>query len=83
MENLCDKLKKIKESSRKLAVLDAESKSGALFSMADEIRKHSAEILLANQKDLSIAKENNLDESRLSILKLTADNVESMAKVLS
>jgi len=82
MENLCDKLNKVKESSRKLAVLDSEIRTNILFSMADEIRTHSAEILLANQKDLSIAKENNLDESRLSILTLTAGNVESMAKSL-
>jgi len=50
--NLENVAKQAKESSRKLAIVDAESKNNALRRMADLLEKKTSSILDENKKDL-------------------------------
>ena len=61
--------KKAKAAAHALAQLSAEKKSAILLSMAQALRDSSAEIIEANQKDLSAGTEKGLSGSLLDRLK--------------
>ena len=59
-----------------------EQKNNCLKEMATLIRKNSAIIKEANQKDILAGKQNNLTSSLLDRLKLTDERIEGMAKAV-
>ena len=65
-----------------LALADAPAKNRALMAMAAEIRRRSADILAANQQDMSDAKAKGLTAALLDRLMLDVKRVEAMAKGL-
>ncbi len=73
-------LKKAKEASKAVAILSPKKKNTILLQMADKLEKYSKNIIEANTKDMTIAKENGLMESLLERLFINNDIVASMAK---
>ncbi len=73
-------LKKAKEASKAVAILSPKKKNMILLQMADKLEKYSKNIIEANTKDMTIAKENGLMESLLERLFINNDIVASMAK---
>jgi len=73
-------LKKAKEASKEVAILSPSKKNAILLQMADKLEKYSKNIIEANTKDMTIAKENGLMESLLERLFINNDVVASMAK---
>jgi glutamate-5-semialdehyde dehydrogenase len=58
-----------KRASIQLAVVKTDAKNNALAEIARALKRHSAEITLANKKDLTIAEKNNLAGPLLKRLK--------------
>lgn len=71
--------KKAKTAALALAQLSAQEKSDILLSMAQALRDSSAEILKANQMDISAGEKKGLTGSLLDRLKLDASRVDSIA----
>ncbi len=67
-------------AARILAQADTATKNRALAAAAAAIRQRSAEILEANAKDMTSARERNLTAALLDRLLLDAKRVEAMAK---
>lgn len=72
--------RKALEAARVLAQTDAATKNRALAATAAALRAQSAEILAANAKDMSSARERGLSGALLDRLLLDAKRVEAMAK---
>lgn len=51
---------KARFGSIRLAAVKTDVKNKALAQIADALKRRSAEIIAANEKDLAVAKENNL-----------------------
>jgi glutamate-5-semialdehyde dehydrogenase len=66
-ELVYDKLKKAKAASIILAQMPTVEKNAVLLKMADALEKNSAEILLANAKDLAASGLNESLKDRLML----------------
>ncbi len=73
---------KARRAARVLALASTTQKNQALIAMASHIRKNSAEIIAANQKDLTAAKAKNLKAAFVDRLLLNEARIEAMAKGL-
>lgn len=76
------KAKKAKEASRKMAVLDTETKNRALINMAEALLENADKILKANEKDVLEAERRNLKASLVDRLKLDEKRIKAMAEGL-
>jgi glutamate-5-semialdehyde dehydrogenase len=68
------------DAARVLAQTSTATKNRALQAAADALRARSAEILAANARDMTSARERNLSGALLDRLLLDAKRVEAMAK---
>jgi glutamate-5-semialdehyde dehydrogenase len=68
-----------KNAVPKLALLGRKQKDNILLAMADALILGKERILLANEEDITKAKENGMSESLLDRLKLTDTRIQSMA----
>lgn len=68
-----------KTAARKLASTSTEQKNQALLAMAQNITDAIAEILDANQKDITAAKNNGKDDAFIDRLTLTQDRINAIA----
>ncbi|RXJ83475.1 glutamate-5-semialdehyde dehydrogenase [Arcobacter cloacae] len=75
-------LEEAKKSSRTIANLSTAIKNKVLNEMADALLNHCDFIISHNEKDMSNAKLNNLDEALLDRLLLTGDRVKAMSDAI-
>ncbi|MEK9877543.1 MAG: glutamate-5-semialdehyde dehydrogenase, partial [Betaproteobacteria bacterium] len=68
-----------KRASKEIAAADARTKNTALRNIAQEIRRQENEILIANEQDVRLAKEKNLEPALIDRLTLTSSTVHAMA----
>jgi len=62
-------------ASIRLAAVKSDAKNNALAQISDALKQRSAEIIAANEKDLAVAKENNLAEPLLKRLAFGQDKI--------
>ncbi|BBM37024.1 glutamate-5-semialdehyde dehydrogenase [Pseudoleptotrichia goodfellowii] len=74
--------KKAKEASKKLLVLDTETKNRALTMIAEELINKKEKIKKANKRDLEKGKKDRLSFALLDRLELTDARIEAMAQSL-
>ena len=65
-----------------VAGLSSQQKNDVLFSMADYLRKYSAEILAGNESDVRKARENGTSESIIDRLILNEKRIADMADAI-
>lgn len=83
MKNYMEEMgKKAKIASKKLLVLDSETKNRALLKIAEELMIKKEEIKEANRKDLENGKKAGLSFALLDRLELTDSRIEGMAQSL-
>lgn len=82
MKEIIEKCQKARSTSLSLSTASSIIKDRTLRIAADNLRKHSAEILEANAKDLSRSEENGLKGSILDRLRLTDNRINDMAQGL-
>ena len=83
MKNYMEEMgKKAKIASKKLLVLDSETKNRALFKIAEELMIKKEEIKEANRTDLENGKKSGLSFALLDRLELTDSRIEGMAQSL-
>jgi glutamate-5-semialdehyde dehydrogenase len=68
-----------KRASKEIAAADTRTKNTALRNIAQEIRRRENEILIANEHDVRLAKEKNLEPALIDRLTLTSSTVHAMA----
>ncbi len=68
-----------KRASKEIAAADTRTKNTALRNIAQEIRRQENEILIANEQDVTLAKEKNLEPALIDRLTLTSSTVHAMA----
>ncbi|MEK9963140.1 MAG: glutamate-5-semialdehyde dehydrogenase [Betaproteobacteria bacterium] len=68
-----------KRASKEIAAADTRAKNTALRNIAQEIRRQENEILIANERDVGLAKEKNLEPALIDRLTLTSSTVHAMA----
>ena len=68
-----------KQAAAKLAVTSAAVKNAALLAMAAALETQQAEILAANERDMTAAAAKGMKSSMLDRLKLTAERISGMA----
>ncbi|MGB3161710.1 glutamate-5-semialdehyde dehydrogenase [Carnobacterium sp.] len=83
MKTLIELGEEAKKASRYLALASTKEKNKVLKTMSLAIIDHADEILLANQKDLIAAKENNIPETLLDRLILNVNRLQEMADGLA
>lgn len=71
-----------KQSAAKLAVTSTAVKNAALLAMAAALEAQQAEILAANERDMTAAAAKGMKSSMLDRLKLTAERISGMAEGL-
>ena len=71
--------KQAKAAARQLAACTTEEKNRALLAMAESIERHTEEILSANEKDMTAAREKGMNDTMLDRLQLTGERVKGMA----
>ncbi len=69
---------KAKSASRKLMAASPAAKVHALHYLADLLNLERENLMLANNKDMHAAKEQNMDSARLDRLRLTPDIIDDM-----
>ncbi len=83
MSEIKSKVSKIcndsKRSSREIAALDSATKDQILGEVVKLFKKHTQKIIKANQKDLKLAKERKLDESKIDRLILDEKRIIALA----
>ncbi len=79
VDQLLQKGRAARASSRTLARLSASVKNRALLNVADELETQQAPILDANQQDYSAAKKDGMNEAMLDRLLLTPQRLNAMA----
>ena len=67
-------------AAKKLAVLDTDTKNQVLLAMATALKASTENILTANQKDLTHAKQIKLSAAMIDRLTLNKDRVDAMAE---
>lgn len=80
MENLIEKLKKVKESSYKLAHLSTKEKNEALSIIAKELEKNIDIIIQENAKDLKRGEEKGLSRAILDRILLNEKRIKDIIK---
>jgi glutamate-5-semialdehyde dehydrogenase len=70
---------KAKVANARLSIASNEEKNDALNSMADQIEKDQAKILLENKKDIEIAKSNNISSAMIDRLSLNETGIKNIA----
>lgn len=81
MENLSTTVllcKKAKDAVKDISVLTEKQINSALLKVADEIESAAAQILVANEKDIELAK-GKISEVMIDRLRLTKDRITAMA----
>lgn len=73
---------KVKEASRKLALVDTAAKDKALIAMGKALTKNAAFILAENRKDIAAAKSADLSSAMIDRLTLDSSKLIGMAKSL-
>jgi glutamate-5-semialdehyde dehydrogenase len=73
---------KAAQAAKVMAIQTAETKSKLLNQMANALRTHQAEILEANQSDITLAQKNGLDAAMIDRLLLNPERIEDMAQGL-
>lgn len=68
-----------KQAAAKLAVTSTAVKNAALLAMATALEAQQAEILAANERDMTVAAAKGMKSSMLDRLKLTAERISGMA----
>lgn len=68
-----------KQAAAKLAVTSTAVKNAALLAMATALEAQQAEILAANERDMTAAAAKSMKSSMLDRLKLTAERISGMA----
>ena len=68
-----------KQAAAKLAVTSTAVKNAALLAMAAALKAQQAEILAANERDMTAAAAKGMKSSMLDRLKLTAERISGMA----
>jgi glutamate-5-semialdehyde dehydrogenase len=68
-----------KRASKEIAAAGTRTKNTALRNIAQEIRRQENEILIANERDVRLAKEKNLEPALIDRLTLTSSTVHAMA----
>lgn len=76
---LLTKLQKAKLASRKMQVVDKETKEKALLAISHALLDNIDSICKENDKDIFLAKENGLTKAMIDRLLLTKERIESMA----
>lgn len=71
-----------KQAAAKLAVTSTAVKNAALLAMAAALEAQQAEILAANERDMTAAAAKGMKSSMLDRLKLTAERISGMAEGL-
>ena len=74
-----DKAQAAKQAAAKLAVTSTAVKNAALLAMAAALEAQQAEILAANERDMTAAAAKGMKSSMLDRLKLTAERISGMA----
>jgi glutamate-5-semialdehyde dehydrogenase len=74
--------KKAKEASKKLAVLDTNTKNSVLMAVSNALIEKKELIKAENKKDLEYGKEKGISSALLDRLELTDSRIEGMAKSL-
>ena len=74
-----DKAQAAKQAAAKLAVTSTAVKNAALLAMATALEAQQAEILSANERDMTAAAAKGMKSSMLDRLKLTAERISGMA----
>ena len=69
-----------KKASRELNRLGVKRKNEGLEAVAKALILHQDKILVANEKDVKKAKENQMKESLVDRLSLTEERIEAMAE---
>ena len=82
-KNIEAMVKKTKEASRRLALIDTKAKDRALTAMAEALKKNGAYIISENRKDLTAAGKKALSSALIERLTLTEKRVVSMAESLA
>lgn len=67
-----------KKAARFLAVAETKDKNLALEAIVAQLKQDESIILAANEKDLALAKENNVPETMMDRLLLTSDRLMTM-----
>jgi len=67
-----------KAASKVLATAPTMAKNNALLSMANALNNARSALKIANQKDLSVAEKNGLDEAMLDRLRVTDEGIDAM-----
>lgn len=70
---------KAKVANARLSTASNEEKNDALNSMADQIEKNRAKILLENKKDIEIAKSNDISSAMIDRLSLNETGIKNIA----
>jgi glutamate-5-semialdehyde dehydrogenase len=69
---------KAKNASNTLRIASTDTKNSALLNIANEIQENQDIILDANNKDLIVAKNNNIDDALLDRLMLNNERIQSV-----
>ncbi|MCE5195132.1 MAG: glutamate-5-semialdehyde dehydrogenase [Nitrospiraceae bacterium] len=77
-----DKATAAKEGARALARSSSREKNNALLKMADELKKHSAELIKENEKDIALAEEKGISKAMIDRLTLNEKRINEMAQGL-
>lgn len=81
MGNLMNTLGQQSQSAaQQLGQLETAQKNECLLQMAKDLEKNAADILIANQKDLSQAKGNGIPDPMIDRLRLTDERIKEMAE---
>ena len=72
----------VKTAQKALALAKASEKNGALLKIAEALRESKAEILKANEQDISSASENGVPKTMIDRLTLTEARIEAIADSL-
>lgn len=79
MTNLTILGQQAKNAAYQLGLMDTSQKNDVLLHMANTLEKQLPEILNANQKDLTVAKENAISETMQDRLLLTEERIKDMS----
>ena len=79
MNELTQKGKLAKAAAAKLASLKSDTKKQALLAVADALVKNTPYILEENQKDISNARANGMNDGLIDRLLITAERIDGIA----
>ena len=83
MNSLIDLGIRAKKASKSLNMATSELKNSALMAISNALKENAQKIVMANEKDIKIAKENGMSSSMLDRLMLDKNRVFAMADGVS